>query len=76
MEQSTNYSQLNFDKPAKAIQWRKDVPSRSVMLDSATPWTATCQLPLSMEYGIGLPFPTPEARIVLQHMVTAKTGYP
>ena len=41
---------------------------------SATQWT--CQAPLSMEYEIGLPFPTPEARIVLQQMVTAKIGYP
>ena len=37
--------------------------SRSVMSDSATPWTVACQAPLSMkfsrqEYWSGLPFPT------------------
>ena len=38
--------------------------SRSVMSDSATPWTVACQAPLSMEfsgqeYWSGLPFPSP-----------------
>ena len=38
--------------------------SRLVMSDSATPWTAACQAPLSMgfsrqEYWNGLPFPSP-----------------
>ena len=37
---------------------------RSVMSDSVTPWTVTCQAPLSIEfsrqeYWSGLPFPTP-----------------
>ena len=39
--------------------------SRSVMSDSATPWTVACQVSLSMEftrqeYRRGLPFPSPE----------------
>ena len=38
--------------------------SRSVVSDSATPWTVACQIPLSMgfsrqEYWNGLPFPPP-----------------
>ena len=38
--------------------------SHSVMSDSATPWTVTCQAPLSMgfpkqEYWSGILFPTP-----------------
>ena len=38
--------------------------SHSVVSDSATPWTAACQAPLSMgfsgqEYWSGLPFPPP-----------------
>ena len=38
--------------------------TRSVMFDSATPWTVACQAPLSMEfsrqeYWSGLPFPFP-----------------
>ena len=38
--------------------------SRSVMSNSATPWTVVCQAPLSMEffrqeYWSGLPFPSP-----------------
>ena len=40
------------------------VLSRSVVSDSATPWTVSCQAPLSMEfsrqeYWSGLPLPTP-----------------
>ena len=40
------------------------VLSRSVLSDSATPWTAACQVSLSMEssrqeYWSGLPFPSP-----------------
>ena len=39
--------------------------SRSVMSDSAIPWTVACQAPLSMglsrqEYWSGLPFSSPE----------------
>ena len=39
--------------------------SRSVMSDSATPWTVACQVPLPMkfsqqEYWRGLPLPPPE----------------
>ena len=38
--------------------------SRSIVFDSATPWSIACQAPLSMEfsgqeYWSGLPFPTP-----------------
>ena len=38
--------------------------SHSVVSDSATPWTAACQAPLSIEfsrqeYWSGLPFPSP-----------------
>ena len=38
--------------------------SSSVVFDSATPWTVTCQAPLStafsrQEYWSGLPFPSP-----------------
>ena len=38
--------------------------SRSVVSDSATPWTVACQIPLSMgfsrqEYWSGLPLPSP-----------------
>ena len=40
------------------------LPTRSVVSDSATPWTAARQAPLSMgfsrqEYWSGLPFPSP-----------------
>ena len=38
--------------------------SSSVVLDSVTPWTVTCQAPLSMQFSrqehwSGLPFPLP-----------------
>ena len=44
--------------------FKSESVSRSVVFNSATPWTVACQAPLSMEfsrqeYWSGLPFPTP-----------------
>ena len=52
--------------------------SRSVMSDSATPWTVACQAPLPMglsgqEYWSGLPFPSPE--IWFLYVVFILTSY-
>ena len=51
--------QMSFVSLLKVKKW-----SRSVVSNSATPWTAACQAPLPMEfsrqgYWSGLPFPSP-----------------
>ena len=54
----------NYHLPSNFADLRMWVFSRSVVYDSATPWTVAHQAPLSMgvsrqEYWSGLPFPTP-----------------
>ena len=55
---------LNYLLPRCTCLWRHWKWSRSVLSDSATPWTVAYQAPPSMgfsrqEYRSGLPFPTP-----------------